>query len=114
MPAGDGRGPVGSGPMTGRGAGFCAGYTAPGYANSPGWGGYGCYGRGVRGTGMGRRGRFNAAGVPFYGRGFQGSPYGGQYEYSAEAELRMLKDQADSINERIRALESAAAKKESI
>ena len=112
MPAGDGRGPVGAGPMTGRGAGFCAGYTAPGYANSPGCGGYG---RGGRGAGMGRRGRFNSAGMPFYGRGFQGSPYGGQYEYSAEAELRMLKDQADSINERIKVLESAAVgKKESI
>jgi hypothetical protein len=53
--------------------------------------------------------------MPFFGRGFQGAPYGGQYEYSAEMELRILKDQADSINERIKALESAAAgKKESI
>lgn len=33
MPAGDGTGPLGSGPMTGRAAGFCAGYPVPGYAN---------------------------------------------------------------------------------
>ena len=33
MPAGDGTGPLGFGPMTGRGAGYCAGYPVPGYAN---------------------------------------------------------------------------------
>ena len=38
MPRGDGTGPMGLGPMTGRGAGFCAGLAAPGYANSIGCG----------------------------------------------------------------------------
>jgi len=33
MPFGDGTGPRGMGPMTGRGAGFCAGFPAPGFAN---------------------------------------------------------------------------------
>ena len=33
MPRGDGTGPQGMGPMTGRAAGYCAGYNAPGYAN---------------------------------------------------------------------------------
>ena len=33
MPAGDGTGPLGFGPMTGRAAGYCAGYPVPGYAN---------------------------------------------------------------------------------
>jgi len=33
MPGGDGTGPAGQGPMTGRAAGFCAGFNAPGYAN---------------------------------------------------------------------------------
>lgn len=37
MPRGDGTGPAGQGPMTGRAAGYCAGYNSPGYAN-PGWG----------------------------------------------------------------------------
>ncbi len=33
MPWGDETGPMGQGPMTGRGAGYCAGYNTPGYAN---------------------------------------------------------------------------------
>ena len=41
MPAGDGTGPNGLGPMTGRSAGYCAGNAAPGYANSYGSRGFG-------------------------------------------------------------------------
>ena len=38
MPGGDGTGPRGFGPGTGRGAGFCWGYPKPGYANpTPGY-----------------------------------------------------------------------------
>ena len=33
MARGDGTGPAGMGPMTGRGAGYCAGYPIPGYMN---------------------------------------------------------------------------------
>ncbi len=33
MPRGDGRGPAGMGTMTGRAAGFCAGFGMPGYSN---------------------------------------------------------------------------------
>jgi len=33
MPGLDGTGPLGLGPMTGRGLGYCAGYNRPGYAN---------------------------------------------------------------------------------
>jgi hypothetical protein len=33
MPFGDGTGPMGLGPMTGRGAGFCAGFDRPGFAS---------------------------------------------------------------------------------
>ncbi len=72
MPRGDGTGPQGLGPMTGRGAGFCSGYDVPGYANPaprrfvgaappfPGQGsravpaGYG-YARPMTGRGAGRR-----------------------------------------------------------
>ncbi|NLX93180.1 MAG: DUF5320 domain-containing protein [Clostridiales bacterium] len=36
MPTGDGTGPNGLGPMTGRGAGYCAGSHQPGYLNT--WG----------------------------------------------------------------------------
>lgn len=56
MPGGDGTGPLGMGPMTGRGAGYCAGNDVPGYANAiPG--GFGGRGRGMgfgRGRGFGR------------------------------------------------------------
>lgn len=33
MPAGDGTGPLGWGPMTGRAAGYCAGFGIPGFMN---------------------------------------------------------------------------------
>lgn len=37
MPRGDSTGPLGYGPMTGRGAGYCAGFPVPGYLNPPGY-----------------------------------------------------------------------------
>ncbi|MEM3227254.1 MAG: DUF5320 domain-containing protein, partial [Thermoplasmata archaeon] len=42
MPYGDGTGPWGYGPRSGRRAGFCAGYPVPGYLNNtvPRYGGY--------------------------------------------------------------------------
>jgi len=48
MPFGNGTGPRGMGPMTGRGAGYCAGFGTPGFANPiprRGWLGLG-FGRG--------------------------------------------------------------------
>jgi len=48
MPRGDRTGPWGAGPMTGRAAGYCAGYSVPGYMNPVGG-----YGRGF-GRGWGR------------------------------------------------------------
>lgn len=48
MPRRDGTGPNGMGPMTGRRAGLCAGFTRPGYVNAGGYcGGFG-HGRGFR------------------------------------------------------------------
>ena len=40
MPGGDRTGPMGMGPMTGRAAGYCAGYPVPGFLNRFG-GGFG-------------------------------------------------------------------------
>jgi len=63
MPFGDGTGPAGMGPMTGRAAGFCAGYPVPGYMNAA----------------VGRAG-FYGAGAPAvgpYSAGY-GMPYGGR------------------------------------
>jgi hypothetical protein len=52
MPRGDRTGPWGAGPMTGRAAGYCAGYSVPGFMNPIGGYGRG-WGRG-RGRGSGR------------------------------------------------------------
>ena len=66
MPRGNGTGPMGAGPMTGRSAGYCAGFATPGFANSAGYGGFGRgmgMGRGAgggRGMGFGFRNRFYA------------------------------------------------------
>jgi len=75
MPRGNGTGPMGLGPMTGRAAGYCAGYGVPGYRNPyggralqrgfyPRWGANPFQGFGMgRGRGFGRgRGRGFAAG----------------------------------------------------
>jgi len=96
MPRGDGTGPRGMGPMTGRGAGYCAGYSNPGFMNPMGGRmglglgrgrGFGAYGRGrggYAGYGMGMPyaspSAFGSAagyGVPYGGYG--GVPYGGGY-----------------------------------
>ncbi|MCP4610864.1 MAG: DUF5320 domain-containing protein [Planctomycetes bacterium] len=65
MPGGDGTGPSGMGQMTGRAAGFCAGYPEPGYISPTGGRGFGGRDRGFwgRGGGRGRRNRFYATGL---------------------------------------------------
>jgi hypothetical protein len=65
MPWGDGTGPAGEGPMTGRRMGYCAGFDAPGCASA--WPGRG------RG-GWGARHRYYATGVPGWAR-FGGGRY---------------------------------------
>jgi len=113
MPGGDGTGPGGMGPMTGRAAGFCAGYGMPGYANPVGGRGRGFWGGG-RGGGWGRgrgfgAGRFGwvpmGAGYPAYGDA-PAAP-------SRELELETLKQQAgyfqgalEDIQKRIEELEA--------
>jgi uncharacterized protein DUF5320 len=97
MPGGDGTGPMGMGAMTGRAAGYCAGYAAPGFADSMGGRGRGFWGAGRgRGGGRGRgfgvgAGRFGwapmAAGYPGYGGFAPGAP-------TREQELDVLKQQA--------------------
>lgn len=64
MPGGDRSGPEGLGPMTGRGAGLCAGFAVGGYANQAFRFGFGRGlggGRNFRGGGFGRgrRGRWS-------------------------------------------------------
>lgn len=117
MPGGDRTGPMGMGPMTGRGAGYCAGYPTPGYMNPISGRGRGFgFGRGWgQGRGWGRR-AYPYAAAPFAG-GYYGVPYGDAYnpQMTPQNEADMLKDQAKAIqeelkavNQRISELESAA------
>jgi len=122
MPRGDGTGPGGFGSMTGRGAGFCAGFSVPGYMNP--YGGRMGFGRGMgfgRSMGFGRDMGF--------GRGSYGypTPYAGSsnsYDtwgmgtVSPKQELEMLKgqaevleDQMDGIKSRIQELEKEKKEK---
>ena len=124
MPAGDGTGPMGMGPMTGRGAGYCSGYGMPGYANPMPGRGFGMgWGRGRGGGrgGWGRRNWYYATGLPGWARfGYApawGTPPPAAYgPYAAppapEQEVEFLKTQAeylknelDAISQRIAELE---------
>ena len=93
MPFGDGTGPRGLGPVTGRGAGFCAGYAAPGYANVwPRW----AFGGGGRGW----RNRYYATGLTGWqraGTGWvdAGAPFGAPD--TREGEIATLKTQAENL-----------------
>ena len=124
MPGGDGTGPAGAGPMTGRAAGFCAGYPLPGYANpvggrgyGMGWGRGGGFGRG-RGFGWARAGY----GVPAYGNAAAPYAYGGapfapgltaQQELNGlKSQAEYLKDSLDGIKKRIEELESQKSSKD--
>ena len=80
MPAGNGTGPDGMGPMTGRALGYCAGYDRPGYMNDGfGRGGGRGFGRGFgRGGGRGFGRGFGRGGGRGFGRGF-GRGYGRGY-----------------------------------
>lgn len=110
MPAGDGTGPWGTGPMTGRAAGFCAGFGAPGHANplpgrgfGMGRGGSGGRGAwGCRGGGRGWRNRFYATGLPGWMRAGMsyGAPSGVPHAAAPtpEQELASLKQQAESLD----------------
>ncbi|MFW5788197.1 MAG: DUF5320 domain-containing protein, partial [Halanaerobiales bacterium] len=101
MPRGDGTGPAGRGPMTGRGAGYCAGFNVPGYMNA------------VPGRGMGRAWRRGFGGAGYVhpvqpqipaGRGYYGQPQA-QAAYSHEdaqkQELEYLKNTEKAIEEEL-------------
>ncbi len=115
MPRGDGTGPMGAGPMTGRSAGFCAGFDRPGFANPVPGRGFGMgYGRG-RGRGMGMRqwGWGPQAAAPVYG---QPPVYNTQIDPGAEKEMLKqqadaMKTQLDSVNKRLEDLEKNDSKK---
>ncbi len=111
MPRGDGTGPMGMGPMTGRAAGYCAGYSVPGFMNP-----YGGRGRGMawgRGGGLGlgmawRRG-WGGGGAWAYGpppAPAWGAPSPEQELEALRSQADWLKQQMEAINQRIQQLES--------
>lgn len=93
MPGGDGTGPLGSGPMTGRGLGYCSGYTRPGYINPR-------FGRGWFGRGRG------------WVRGFYSRPTLGFWQnnyptqISSDEEVDVLKAEAESLKEELKNIET--------
>ncbi len=120
MPGGDGTGPGGMGPMTGRAAGFCAGYPVPGYANSVGGRGYWGFGRGGgfgRGRGFGRGFGWGRAAYGWpAGAGYTGA-YGGypaapgavagpeQEQEALKQQAQYLQQSLDAISKRLAELE---------
>jgi len=132
MPAGDGTGPTGMGPMTGWGMGYCGGSDAPGWANAGpgrrfyGRGRRGGYGppRAYRGAGTGGGGRgwrhwYHATGLPRWARwgnpptrpygAAQGAAQGAAYSAAygpppREQEFEMLREQAEWLSEQLEAI----------
>jgi len=85
MPGGNGTGPAGTGPKTGKAMGVCAGFKVSGYAN-PG-------SRRGSGMGLGRSDRMGRG----RGFGFNGAPgsYPALQNLTTDQELAALKGQAD-------------------
>ena len=121
MPRGDRTGPWGAGPMTGRAAGYCAGYTVPGFMNPIGGYGRG-WGRG-RGRGWGRgfgRGWYvyppPAVGQPAYPQAYPpvAQPQSPEQEVAAlenyqkqlEAEKADLEEEMGGVKARIEELKA--------
>lgn len=122
MPKGNRRGPENAGPMTGRAAGYCAGFNTPGFRNTvPGQGFWSRFGRGRGaggggGCGRGWRNMFFATGQPGWMRfGGNAAPLPND---DPESEKQFLKNQVDqiqheldSINKRLMEIDNEPAKK---
>ena len=106
------------GPMTGRGAGYCGGSDAPGWANwAPGRRFYGRGGPGMRGARWGGYGRGRGGGYRWRSRAYAagmppgtrwGTPptwaYGVPEPPSREQEIDLLKDEAQWLKEQLDAI----------
>ena len=106
MPRGYGTGPMGFGPMTGRSAGYCAGYPAPGFANHfLGFGRGGCgrgFGRRFRGVGSGWAPRY----APGYNPFFQNGAAGPEFEARAlNDQIEMMEQSLKEAKERLKELQ---------
>lgn len=114
MPRGDGTGPLGEGPMTGRAAGYCAGYSVPGFANPAAglgrgmaWGRGGGGGRGMawRRGGGGRVGPFAVSG-PLAGAAVAGEEVSVAEADALRAQLAGLQAAVEQLAGRLEQLAS--------
>lgn len=100
MPGGDRTGPMGFGPMTGRGMGWCG---RGGGTGSYGFGRGGAFGWGGGRGGRGWRNRFYATGVPGWARNVGGGPRVQQQPSAGwidtGAELRHLQQLANGLEQ---------------
>lgn len=109
MPGMNQMGPMGQGPMTGRGMGWCAGANAPGDARrgGPGFGMGRGRGRGFQGgSGGGRHGWrhcFQATGVPGWMR--SGAGQAPIQAPATKAEMQSLQSQAEMLREQLEHIE---------
>jgi hypothetical protein len=112
MPRGDGTGPEGFGPMTGRRAGYCAGYDVPGYENPMPGRGFGL-GRG-RGRGRGWRHWYYATGLPGWARFGYAPTWGAPpaQPLTREQETEFLKSQAGGLQQELDAISQRIAELE--
>jgi hypothetical protein len=104
MPAGDRTGPMGMGPMTGRGFGLCTGHGRPGYLS-------GGFGRGMgRGRGFGRGGGMgwgrgfgwrNAGAYPAYNGPYRAFPSSAEVREDLESYREELKRELQGVEEEI-------------
>ena len=110
MPRGDGTGPMGAGPMTGRAAGYCAGYGIPGFTNQA------VGGRGM-GRGLGRgmaRGRGYGMGFGYRNQAYVPVPYpvqapvmsAEQEKAYLENEMAALKEEQEAMKKRLEELKT--------
>lgn len=104
MPRGDGTGFRGYGPLSGRGRGYCAGYSRPGFMNRDfGYGpGYG-FGPGGGGRGFGRRSWRG------YGYGPMEPFYDYQEAYPTTAPKEMLELRAKALEQELEHLKNQIA-----
>jgi hypothetical protein len=107
MPGGDRTGPAGYGSRTGRGLGYCAGYSSPGYTRGGGWGRGGGFGRGY-GRGYGRGfGRGWGYRDLYYVPYAPAPAYAPGQPISTSDNLSMLKQEKEYLESEMKGMQSA-------
>jgi hypothetical protein len=104
-------GPMGQGPLTGRGSGWCGG-AADAVGESPSWAGFGPGRSGGRGGGWRHRHGYRATGLPGWQRGWMGGRGRGAAFPSAlapEQELAALQQQATDLEHALGELKTRIA-----